>query len=333
MKEFLSRTTTGRAISLALLGIALAAIGWYIHTHRQLLQLLLDVPPGSAVILFLLAAATLGSNGLSLKVLAAKYGVELRPREWFGLSAVTTMGNYITPFSGGMVARATYLKQRHAFPYTSFLSLTAANYLIVFGLIGLLGLLSMISLSSTAHDSPLLLLFFAAASSAVAALVFVPSNSAAVHPLPARLKSALAGWGEVRGDGKLVAKLASLTLMNALLGALMYYTAFHALGYPVPARVALVIYLVTSFSLFINLTPGNLGIQEAVAGLSAGMLGAGADLGLLASLMTRAAMVASSFALGPFFSVALTREWTRSEDPSGPGGRVDGARKPSVKEH
>ena len=59
--------------------------------------------------------------------------------EWFGLSAITVMGNHMTPFRGGVAARALYLKKVHKFPYTSFLTTMGASYILRFFIYGILG--------------------------------------------------------------------------------------------------------------------------------------------------------------------------------------------------
>jgi hypothetical protein len=49
-------------------------------------------------------------------------------------------------------------------------------------------------------------------------------------------------------------------------------------------------------------------VQEAAASLAAAILGAGADVGLLASLIARAVAILAAFTLGPIFSYLLSRE-------------------------
>ena len=59
-------------------------------------------------------------------------------------------------------------------------------------------------------------------------------------------------------------------------------------------------------------------MQEAAASLAAGILGAGADMGLLAALIVRAVSILSAFTLGPIFSYLLSKELiaTRGVPPS-----------------
>jgi hypothetical protein len=58
----------------------------------------------------------------------------------------------------------------------------------------------------------------------------------------------------------------------------------------------------------INITPGNLGVQEAVTSLAAAILGAGADMGLIAALIVRAVAILAAFILGPIFTYLLSKE-------------------------
>ena len=89
---------------------------------------------------------------------------------------------------------------------------------------------------------------------------------------------------------------------------LSFWIAYNALGTAVPFTSAFLVSLFVSFSLLINITPGNLGIQEIIVGLSSGLLGIGAGLGLAAALLVRASAMLIAFSLGPIFSVFLTRK-------------------------
>jgi uncharacterized membrane protein YbhN (UPF0104 family) len=102
--------------------------------------------------------------------------------------------------------------------------------------------------------------------------------------------------------------------MNILIGALLFLVAFMSLGSMLPFRVALLIYLLTTFTLLINITPGNFGIQEAGTSMAAAILGAGVEMGLMASLMIRAATILSAFSLGPVFSYLLSKELIAKQD-------------------
>lgn len=296
------------------LGIA-GGIGLYLVHNPELVALFYGFSLRDAVLLVLMCVLSFGTSGLYLKVFAGKFGMYLRPREWFGLTVVTTMGNYLTPFSGGLIARASYLKHRHAFSYTRFLAMMAANYLIAFALISLTGIVTLLTLPEKQDESWLVLIFFFATLITVWLVSIFPSITAgSKNQMVLLVQRATEGLDIIRRDPVLLGKLIVLTLMNILIGALLFYVAFISLGSMLPFRVALLIYLLTTFTLLINITPGNFGIQEAGTSMAAAILGAGVEMGLMASLMIRAATILSAFSLGPVFSYLLSKELIAKQD-------------------
>jgi uncharacterized membrane protein YbhN (UPF0104 family) len=298
-------------LSLAIAG----GIGLYLFHNPELVALFYGISSRHAIGLVLMCVLTFGTSGLYLKVFAGKFGMNLRPREWFGLTVVTTMGNYLTPFSGGLIARAGYLKHRHAFSYTRFLAMMAANYLIAFALISLTGIVTLLTLPEKQDESWLVLIFFFATLITVWLVSIFPSLTAgSKNRMVLLAQQATEGLDIIRRDPVLLGKLIVLTLMNILIGALLLFVAFLSLGSMLPFRVALLIYLLTTFTLLINITPGNFGIQEAGTSLAAAILGAGVEMGLMASLMIRAATLLSAFSLGPVFSYLLSKELIAKPD-------------------
>ncbi|MGB4190713.1 MAG: hypothetical protein BWZ01_02270 [Deltaproteobacteria bacterium ADurb.BinA179] len=296
-------------ISLVLFFMAAAGIGLYLLRRPELIGHLQYISPWSVILLFLMSVATLAANGLYLRIFANKFSVHLKWKEWFGLASVTAMGNYLTPFSGGLLARGAYLKNRHDFSYAHFLAMLAANYVIAFTVISVTGIVIMLTLSGMESFSWPMVLFFLATLSAIVLAWFLPSPPIQGRTRLLRLvQQTMEGKGFIQRDRGLLWKLVSLTVFNVVVGAFLFFTAFHSIGADIPFRIALLIYLLTACSVLINITPGNLGVQEAVASLAAVMLGAGADMGLLAALIVRAVSIISAFALGPIFSYLLSKE-------------------------
>ncbi|MCA9926730.1 MAG: flippase-like domain-containing protein, partial [Anaerolineales bacterium] len=162
-----------RWLTLIVLLLVLGGIGLYLNANRSLLTLLVDISWPLAFGMVLLRLLFVGLNGYYLKLFAQTFGVQLRVREWFGLAFITTMGNYLTPLSGGMVARATYLKVRHSLPYAKFLSLLTASYLIVFWVAGFLGLVATILLGAAAQGRLVVLVFIVFMVTAVTIVFFL----------------------------------------------------------------------------------------------------------------------------------------------------------------
>jgi uncharacterized membrane protein YbhN (UPF0104 family) len=313
----------GRSWSILVLVLVLAGIAVYLSSQPGLLVTLENIPFEATAYLVVLRLLFLGTNGLFLRESASKFGVQLRPREWFGLSVVTTMGNYIAPFSGGMVVRAAYLKRRHAFPYTQFATLLASNYLVNFWVIGVVGIFALSTLGAALWFHWQVLVFFAVVVVSISALVVFPSITLPwENRLVQHVNTSLRGWGLVKKDMSLLTRLMAFTLVNIVLNGFSFWVAYSALGFPVSFRVALLVGLLAAFSILLNLTPGNLGVQEAVVSLSSELLGTGAVQGLLVALLIRGATLIPVFTLGPIFSFLLTRELGAHPPASTPDAEI-----------
>lgn len=302
----MKRSPIRNALSIVLALVLLGAIAWYLWRHPGVWQLLTNISVAEAACLILLRVIFLGVNGLFLKAFAAKFAIQLVTVEWFGLPFVTTMGNYLTPFSGGMLARATYLKMRHEFPYAQFATLLAANYLVLLWLTGVVGAALSLAL---ADDVP-------AAVPVGAGLLILASGITLVVALPPfrlppqnRLfriaNTALDGWYLIRSDGRFLLTLIGYGVLSLILNAAAFWLAFRALSSVISAVAAVLVSLSTVFSTLLNVTPGNFGIREGFISLTSELLGTGVGYGLLVALLIRASTLASAFTLGPLFSFWL----------------------------
>ncbi len=301
----------GHYWSIFILVFVFAAIALYLDSHRHILGAFGEITISAGIYLIMLRILFLMTNGLVLREFTLKFDVRLSIKECFGLSALTSMGNYIAPFSGGLIARAAYLKYRHSFPYAQFATLVASNYLVAFWVVGIVGIGASAKFAITTASSSGIVLLFVAVVVVISTVATLPSVKLPGNNfLSKTTNNALEGWHFVKSDRPLLARLAVYSFFNILLNGLSFWVAYTALGLSISFSAALLISLVAVFTILVNITPGNLGIQEAVVSLSSGLLGAGAAEGLLAALLIRAAMLIVAFTLGPIFSFLLTRELT-----------------------
>jgi uncharacterized membrane protein YbhN (UPF0104 family) len=289
---------------LSLMGITL-----YLWDNKQLVALLTNLSLKTAVVLITLRLIFVGFNGLFLKLYSAKLNVHLNWYEWIGLPYITTMGNYLTPLSGGMLARAAYLKNRHAFSYTNFTTLLAANYLITFWVVSLTALFIIPFLWQQANAPWLLLLFFIVCWGLLTAILLMPIPRLVSTKRPVRmLNQALLGWKAVRDDRRLIWQLLLLTIASLLLNAAAFWLSYWVLQVTVSVPIAIMISISAVFSVLVTLTPGNFGIREAFVCFMSAVVGVGAGTGLLVALLIRGGTLVSVFTLGPLFAAILTRE-------------------------
>ena len=309
-----------RVCSVVVVIIVVLAIAIYLYYQPYSLRFLKNVSLSNLIFLIIIRLLFQASNGLLLREFASKFGTFLKPKEWFGLSIVTTMGNYLSPFSGGMIARAAYLKHRHSFPYARFASLMAASYLIYFWAVGATGGITVILYGKDLMFYRQMILFFVGIVLIMSILIILPPiRFSRINRLTTVINNAIDGWACIKVDKTLLLKLTIYALTCICLNGLSFWVAFTALAdFPVSLGAVFLISLLSVFSILFNLTPSNFGLQEAIISLTSGMFGIGTGLGLMASLLIRAASLIPAFTLGPAFSFILTRELTnntkRSDD-------------------
>ena len=301
-------------VSIGVLVVVILAILFYLSTQPQLLAALWQISWKSLAVIVVFRLLFLITSGLYLQAFTKKFNINLTFTEWFGLSVVTTMGNYITPFAGGMVARAAYLKHKHNFAYASFATLLASNYLVIFWVIGAVGFATLTVFYPFQDIYIILALIFLALPVAISMLTMLPNVSLPdTHRLFRILNTSLEGWDLVKNDKKLIAKLGLYTVANITLNGLSFWVAYNALGFTVSFSSALLISLIAVFSILLNITPGNLGVQEIVVSVSSTLLGPGGGEGLVVALIIRAATLFLVFTLGPIYAWLLSRLVTETK--------------------
>jgi uncharacterized membrane protein YbhN (UPF0104 family) len=248
-------------------------------------------------------------NGLILKAYAAKFMIHLKHKEWIGLSFVTALGNYISPFSGGMLFRAGYLKLKHNLSLTKFTILLTANYLLAFWCVAITGLISSIYLNTQSAYIPWQVPFFFGC----IALILMILKSLPLPEFSSRywvikkIGEGTDGLKVLIQDKMLFIQIIFYIFLNIIANGLSFYVAFRSIGFDIFFSQALIISLIAVFSLLINITPANLGIQEAVVSFASSALKVGVGEGLVVALIIRAATMILVFTLGPVFLHTLSK--------------------------
>tara|TARA_Y100000310_G_scaffold239808_1_gene243542 strand:+ start:5042 stop:5959 length:918 start_codon:yes stop_codon:yes gene_type:complete len=258
--------------------------------------------------MIILSLLTIFVNGLRVKLFGGYYNINLKVNEWFGLSAITTMGNHLTPFRTGVAARALYLKKVHKFPYTSFLTTMAASYILRFFIYGLFGIvLSLIILRDY--------IFFNILFSALVLITIFPFIVFLIFPIFKKTKNnfinkiikILNEWNVMRKNYRFLFKIVLLDISILLIRAFRLFFAFKAFSFDVPFILILLISVFSMLSVFISLTPAGLGIVEGIVAFSSEVVGIGFVGGVYASVLDRIIAVIIIFILGPIFSYRLMR--------------------------
>lgn len=258
------------------------------------------------IILGFLGIINLTLQGLSLYIIVKPFGINLKWREWLGITTLTLLGNYVFPF-GGLGFRAAYLKKVYKFDYTYFVSTLAALYLIqflVYAVGGLIGLLFIYNSKGTLDWR----IFSVFAIVLIVCLVFIffsPKLPVFKNRLYTRFLGIINSFYEIKTNKILMRQLAWLTILSFLSGSLIFYFSYQALHFNVTFFNSLTVAALSNYTLLIRITPASFGIYEGIIVYSTYMLNLTIANGLMVAAITRLVSLAWILTLGPYFSYIL----------------------------
>jgi len=269
----------------------------------------------SLLIIFLLSFILLVSRGFILNYLLKAFDIKLKPWEFIGLSAITSMGNYLTPFRGGAGAKAVYLKKKYGLQYSLFLSTLAATYIIIFSINSLIVVISLwlTFLYYKIFNLPIFITFLVAFLLTIIIFMLNPKILGFKNKVPKYLNNVIDGWYKIRSDYKLIARLLTIQILNAFVWIIIIFFSFYAFGTDLSLIESLLISSLNSISLMISITPASLGLAEAVIVLSAKVFEISSTQSLMAAALIRIINIIVVFSLGPIFAYLLINT-SRSAD-------------------
>ena len=303
-----------KLISTAVILILLAfAIYYFINNLADFKQLSF-VSPWLLVAITMLFILNYYFIGVITSNLLRPFGVKLKGMEAFQLSIVTGFYNLITPFRGGMAARAIYLKKKYNFSYDNFMATLAASYVLIFLVASLVGMLStlFIYISSGIFSWLIFLIFSGLFIGMVGTIVIAPKLKERKNRWLNSAIKVVNGWHLIRGNWRIIGITSILSLLQLIVGALMLYLQFKVFGININYSSALFLATIGSLGILIGITPAGLGIQEAITVFSALTIGIGTAEALSVALLGRAVSLTVLFVLGPIYSyILLNRKPTK----------------------
>lgn len=288
-----------------------------------------NLAPTRLLLLLGLATVKLASMGLFTKIVVASLGIDLGLLEWFGLSAMSAMGNYLTPFRGGAAVRAVYLKSRHDLSYARFLSTLSMLYVLTFATSAALGSLASLTLYFRYGllDGRMILTFFFLLLLPVLlfpAMRWLPKLpllslkddcdgdeaswlSRILERATMGLNNVVEGWQIISENRRALIYLVFASLFNASVTLMMIHFSFSAFVEGLPLVESLVLSSFFMISSMIPLTPSGLGVAELVLVLASEGFVNDSSLSVLAAGLNRTVMILSSVVWGGIFSYVLGR--------------------------
>ena len=296
----------------------IAVIAYYLYANSGKFLPLLNVSIASVAILALFSAVFPVLNGLINVHMFRALGARLSHREAILLAASASLANQL-PVPGGVVAKGVYLKYKYDMSYSKYFSATLAFFVCALSVNGLIAeaVLLKWALLDRAAVSPLLLTIFG-----------VMAASAAVFWLPVRrirgpqrfqgwMDQAGKGWVLISRNPALLFRLLALQASLMLVFALKYWMAFRMLSQPITPGQVLLLSSASILTQLVSLAPGGLGVQEAIVGGIASVLGFDLTVSLAAVELDRVVQTSVTVLAGWMSTILLGRHMSASSPSAG----------------
>lgn len=229
-------------------------------------------------------------GGFIFRTLYRALGLPLALGESTALATATSLGNYLPFAQGGAVFRGLYLKRKFGLRYSEFAASFGSMYLVnllTYSVTGLLALGWLYSVEGVfSWEITLALVGILSAASLFYLLVALPQSHrllTALH-LDRLFETSLV----LHRDLRFFLRLTGAYAVSIGLQATQLYLAYNSLGYRVSFSYCLVTVPFTVFVSLIGITPGGLGLIEAMIAFTSNALGYGLQQGAVSATLIRA---------------------------------------------
>ena len=316
-------------VSIALLAVFIV----YVVAHWEELEVIKTISLQAIVLLVLLNIALYIVLGSTLNAFLKLFNISLSPVTFTSLSIITSFGNFFLPMRGGAALRAVYLKRWHKLPLTLFLSALSAQLLFLVNFISLIGAVILPFIPSIPYHLHISALFFL---SFLVTLIFIfkPINFSALVPFPwlrERVNFFCDGLNVVSKSKETFLFVSFTYFLVLIISATMLYVELNDLGIltnnnvPITFLECLFFSSIVLLSSIFLITPGALGIREAMLMSVSNLVGINPNDILAASLIDRGATLLTIFIFMPFATALCVSKNKECEASNIPGLKNEAA--------
>lgn len=304
-----------KLISNIILVITLILLVYFIIKNYDEIKSLSVVAPIYLVPLALAFIFYIFTNGLLIKYLIEPFKIKLSMKESVELSILIQFYNTITPFKGGFVAKAAYLKNKYRFSYTDLISSVTGFYIINFLITSLCGLVTLIILlyRDNMFSIPIFFIFLITFMILTLVIIFARQFPKTKNKLLNRFIRVANGWNTIKNNRRIILLSLSITFAQLAVMAIGIWVGYSIFGINIGFVKALFLESIITIGSLIAITPGALGISETIQVFSASILGITSTQSLTVALLIRLVSSVIILAIGPIYSYKLVRHRTTEE--------------------
>lgn len=292
------KNKTKKIISWVLTLVVLALMGWYLLKNRGIFENLWEIRTMDIVVIALLQPINIIISAVINKLIIDRIDQKIPMIDSIMLQFTN---NFLNRFisEGGAVYRGAYLKAQYAFPLSKFLASLGGVYIISLMTNAFLGLIFSlwIYLQSEIYNGYLLAAFAVVLLGTIFLVVIKPAFKSEKW-LFRKINQVIQGWNSIKNNGALVGLIFLLSCLTLLNSGIIALTVYRGLGWDLRLVNAIFYSTISAMVNVINLTPGGLGINEAILMFSSEVVGLSSEIVLLGSLLLRAISMVSTLTIG-----------------------------------
>lgn len=268
-----------KIISYFFLIIIITFICYYFKKNSyQIIKIIVNINKYCIYLFLPLAFINLYINSLNNKYILKFFNVNLKFKDYFSITSISSLLNIIIPFRGGVIFKAYYLKEKYKFNYSKSVVMNLAVYNITFLVCSFLGIINLLILKGSMKfniNKFLILIifyFFILISSSFLILYQKKTIKFPIKKLTQIINNILSGWHLLKNKKSNIIFLFTLNVFAFIVFIFQTMLAFKSINISLNIFQLIFICTIALLSVFINITPGNLGVQEAVFSFSSYLL-------------------------------------------------------------
>jgi len=297
-----------RWLSILFTLLFVAAAAWLVHEGREFVPSLSQIKWGYGVPLVCAALAYAVFQGFLLRDILQPERIALTASEHFGCSVVTTLWNYIFPFSG-FAFRGLYLKRIHGFEYARFIGSTSALFIVEIFVFSALGLLCMALLGFAMLEQGYVTLTVLGGAFAGSLFICIFRIRVPVFlgAIGRKVEGVLDAVYTLLARPAVFFRAVGWTAAIFVAYALMYWFSAAMMDLELPVLATGVFSALTDLALLFRIAPAAAGTYDASVMLVAAEFGFNLTQGLLLAFLVRLSQLSVAFTAGVWFHFVLSR--------------------------
>ena len=287
-----------KIVSWGLTLIAVIFMSWYLYRNRDIFVSLEELRTIDVILIAMLRPVSIVFAAIINKLIIDQIDQKIPLSDALLLQFAN---NFLNRFfsQGGAVYRSAYLKSQYNFPFSKFLASIGGVYIIGLMTNAGLGLLIVLGffLRYQVFNVYMLGLLIGLLLGTIIMMIINPKIRLKNWVFN-KINQVIIGWDQIKNNRILILQIALFSALELVNSSIIVLILFRGLSVDINFLESFFYTTISALANIINLTPGGLGINEAILMFSSDMFGLSSEIVLLGSLLLRAISMLTAFTIG-----------------------------------